>query len=163
VGTFRVAVSKQYLSFSAAHFLTFRGHLCESLHGHNYRIGITVEGPIDPECSFVVDFAVLKRVLRVYIEKLDHRVLLPSENPKLAVLEVDGSIQVDYFGIATYRFPARDCVLLPITNTTAELLAEWLAGQVHRDLRAEGVELSYVALEVEESAGQTATYIDAPA
>ncbi|MCA9762275.1 MAG: hypothetical protein KC544_04000, partial [Gemmatimonadetes bacterium] len=33
VGTFRVTVSKDYLVFSSAHFITFRGHTCESLHG----------------------------------------------------------------------------------------------------------------------------------
>jgi len=160
VGTFRVAVSKDYLSFAAAHFLTFRGHTCESLHGHNYRLGITVEGPIDAECSFVVDFAVLKRILRKYVEMMDHRVLLPAENPKLQIREDDGLVVVDYFGQAAYRFPARDCVMLPITNSTAELLAEWLVRQVGRDLRAEGARLSYVAVEVEESAGQSATYAE---
>ena len=32
---FRVQVSKDYLVFASAHFITFRGHQCETLHGHN--------------------------------------------------------------------------------------------------------------------------------
>ncbi|MBA3521290.1 MAG: 6-carboxytetrahydropterin synthase, partial [Gemmatimonadales bacterium] len=38
--SFRVQVSKDYLVFASAHFITFRGHQCESLHGHNYRVGV---------------------------------------------------------------------------------------------------------------------------
>ena len=45
---FRVTVRKDYLSFCSAHFITFSGHQCESLHGHNYRVGVTVAGAVDP-------------------------------------------------------------------------------------------------------------------
>src|ERR1041384_3167750 len=96
VGTFRVTVSKDYLGFAAAHFLTFPGHACESLHGHNYRVAIRVEGPVDPECHFVIDFAVLKKLLRGHVDRLDHRVLLPARNPKLAYREDDGMTFVTY-------------------------------------------------------------------
>src|SRR5262249_4273400 len=61
---FRVEVSKDYLVFASAHFITFRGHQCESLHGHNYRVGVAVEGAVDSECLFVLDFSVLKRIVR---------------------------------------------------------------------------------------------------
>ena len=37
-GEFRVSVSKDYLVFASAHFITFAGHRCEGLHGHNYRV-----------------------------------------------------------------------------------------------------------------------------
>ncbi len=43
---FRVQVSKDYMVFASAHFITFRGHQCESLHGHNYRVGVAVEAII---------------------------------------------------------------------------------------------------------------------
>ena len=43
---FKVTVNKDYLVFSSAHFITFRGHQCEALHGHNYRVGVTVEGNV---------------------------------------------------------------------------------------------------------------------
>jgi 6-pyruvoyltetrahydropterin/6-carboxytetrahydropterin synthase len=158
VGTFSVTVSKDYLVFAAAHFITFRGHTCESLHGHNYRLGITVEGPIDDECLFVVDFAILKRVVRRYVEMMDHRVLLPTDNPKLKYEERDGSVFVEYLGEPAYRFPVRDCAMLPIRNTTAEMIAEWVAKNVRRDLEAEGTTITFLEIEVEESFGQSATY-----
>lgn len=158
MGTFRVSVSKDYLVFSSAHFITFRGHTCESLHGHNYRIAVTVEGPIDDECLFVIDFAILKRVVRRYVDQIDHRVLLPTRNPKLAFRETDGMTYVEYFGVQTYQFPTRDCAMMPIANTTAEMIAEWLAVHVRDDLIAEGARLAFIEIEVEESFGQSATY-----
>jgi 6-pyruvoyltetrahydropterin/6-carboxytetrahydropterin synthase len=158
VGTFKVSVSKDYLVFSSAHFITFRGHTCESLHGHNYRIGVTVEGPIDAECLFVVDFAILKRVVRKYVDAIDHRVLLPTRNPKLAYREADGMTFVEYFGVQSYQFPTKDCAMMPIANTTAEMIAEWLAINVRDDLRREGATITFLEIEVEESFGQSATY-----
>jgi 6-pyruvoyltetrahydropterin/6-carboxytetrahydropterin synthase len=158
VGTFRVTVNKDYLVFSAAHFITFRGHTCESLHGHNYRLGITVEGPIDSECLFVIDFAILKKAVRKYVDLMDHKVLLPTDNPKLAFREAGDSLEVDYFAEPTYRFPRKDCVLLPVKNTTAEMLAEWVANGVTDELLGAGAALTMLEIEVEESFGQSAFY-----
>lgn len=160
MGLFRVTVSKDYLGFAAAHFLTFRGHACESLHGHNYRIGVMVEGPIDPECHFVVDFGVIKRLVRQEVDRLDHRVILPAENPKLAYRASDGMTYVSYLGEQSYQFPTRDCVLLPLANTTAELLARWMAGRLHAGLDAAGVSPKVLEVEVEESPGQSAVYAE---
>jgi len=158
MGSFRISVSKDYLAFAAAHFITFRGHACESLHGHNYRVAIVIEGPIDPECHFVVDFAVLKRIVRAKVDQIDHRVLLPTRNPKLAFREADGMTYVEYLGKQTYQFPTSDCAMLPIANTTAEMLAEWFAREVTEELHAAGSRIDMLEIEVEESAGQSATY-----
>ena len=46
---FRVSVTKDYLVFASAHFITFAGHRCEGLHGHNYRARVTVEGALNKE------------------------------------------------------------------------------------------------------------------
>jgi 6-pyruvoyltetrahydropterin/6-carboxytetrahydropterin synthase len=153
---FRVSVSKEYLSFSSAHFITLTGHQCESLHGHNYRVGVMVEGALDPECSFVVDFGVLKRILRPYIQTLDHRVLLPSENSKLVLRQNGDRMEVGYLGGERFVFPLSNCALLPISNTTAEMIAEYLARRIRGDLRAEGLTLlDTIEVEVEESPGQS--------
>jgi 6-pyruvoyltetrahydropterin/6-carboxytetrahydropterin synthase len=160
MGTFRINVSKEYLGFAAAHFITFRGHMCESLHGHNYRVAVEAEGPIDPECHFVIDFAVLKRIVRKHADGLDHRVLLPTANPKLSYTNRDEMTFVDYLGRTTYQFPTRDCAMVPIANSTAEMIAEWLAVAVRLDLRAEGIEVDVLQIEVEESPGQSAFYRD---
>lgn len=159
---FRVEVSKDYLVFASAHFITFRGHQCESLHGHNYRVGIAVEGSVDSECLFVLDFSVLKRMVRQLVDQIDHKVLLPTENAKLGYREQDGMLHVDYFGKPAYVFPRSDCALLPIPNSTAEMLAKYLGENVRRQLETEGYShLTLLELEVEENFGQSATYREA--
>ena len=156
---FRVQVSKDYLVFSSAHFITFRGHQCESLHGHNYRVGVAVEGAIDSECLFVLDFSVLKRITRRLVDEIDHKVLLPRNNPKLAYRYEGDRIAVDYFGTPTYVFPRGDCTMLDIQNSTAEMLAQYLGTRLRDELVAEGyTHLTLLELEVEENFGQSATF-----
>ncbi|HEY7479305.1 MAG TPA: 6-carboxytetrahydropterin synthase [Gemmatimonadales bacterium] len=157
--SFRVQVSKDYLVFASAHFITFRGHQCETLHGHNYRAGVAVEGSVDSETMFVLDFSVLKQITRKLVDQIDHKVLLPTLNPKLSYREELNRIAVDYFGEPTYVFPRADCALLPIQNSTAEMLAQYLGTQVRDEL----VELGYrhltlLEMEIEENYGQSATY-----
>lgn len=156
---FKVSVAKEYLSFAAAHFITLAGHQCESLHGHNYRVGVTVEGGIDPECGFVVDFGLLKRIVKPYVQAVDHRVLLPSENPKLRLEEEGDRLAVHYLGARQFVFPRSNCALIPISNTTAEKIAEYLAHRIREDLDREGVtRLAALEVEVEESPGQSGYY-----
>jgi 6-pyruvoyltetrahydropterin/6-carboxytetrahydropterin synthase len=156
---FRVQVSKDYLVFASAHFITFRGHQCETLHGHNYRVGVAVEGSLDDEAFFVLDFSVLKQIARRFVDEIDHKVLLPTENPKLAYHEDGDRVRVDYFGEPAYAFPRRDCALLPIQNSTAELLAQYLGTRVRAELIRSGyAHLTLLELEVEENYGQSATY-----
>ena len=59
-------------TFAAGHALrNYRGK-CENVHGHNYRVRVTIEGESLNEAGLLVDFSELKRVLRATIEKLDH-------------------------------------------------------------------------------------------
>ena len=156
---FKVSVSKDYLVFSSAHFITFRGHQCETLHGHNYRVGVSVEGSVDAECLFVVDFSILKKLVRKLVDEIDHKVLLPVKNPKLGFRDVGTQRQVDYFGEHTYTFPKVDSAMVPIENTTAEMLAQYFAHLLRDELKLLGINnLTLIEMEVEESFGQSATY-----
>jgi 6-pyruvoyltetrahydropterin/6-carboxytetrahydropterin synthase len=156
---FSVTVAKDYLNFAAAHFITMRGHQCESLHGHNYRVGVTVEGALDPECLWVMDFSALKEILRPLVKVVDHKVILPASNPKLTLEHRDGRVHVTVFGEARYVFPERDCAILPLANSTAEMLAEHFGREVRLALQAREVrDVTRLAIEIEESPGQTAIW-----
>ena len=153
----QVTVAKESLRFSAAHFLTLAGHVCERLHGHNYRVAVTVDGPVDPATGFVVDFAVLKRVVRAVIDPLDHRLLVPSENPALRIRDAEGQTVIDYGRPGWLVAPTEHVCLVPLAQTTAEVMAGWMAGKVWELLRREGNPgLTRLVLELEESAGQSA-------
>ena len=158
-GEFSVSVTKDYLVFASAHFITFAGHRCEGLHGHNYRASATLEGEIDEESWLVFDFVKLKQIMRGLCDEIDHKVLLPLENPRLQVVEEGESVTVAYEGTPRYVFPKKDCALLPITNTTVEMLAELLAGRFRAEVETLGARgLTAIEMEIEENFGQTAVY-----
>lgn len=156
MSAFKVSVDKDYLVFAAGHFITYDG-VCESLHGHNYRARVEIEGDLD-ENQLVIDFGTLKKLMRLIVNELDHKMLLPLENPRILLHEDGDEIRVTY-GKRKYVFPREDVVLLPIANTTAELLARHLARRLKDELGAAGTRnLSSLSLEVEESFGQSAWY-----
>ncbi|HEU5260376.1 MAG TPA: 6-carboxytetrahydropterin synthase [Gemmatimonadales bacterium] len=156
---FKIAVTKDNLVFASAHFITFPGHRCETLHGHNYRTRVVVEGGLDPEAHYVFDFSELKHLMKRLTDEIDHKVLLPLENPKIEVREHGDSVSVAVGGKPKYVFPKIDCAFLPIPNSTVEMLAQYLAGRVCRELASSGrVALRAVEVEVEENFGQSATY-----
>src|SRR5467141_5118202 len=148
-GEFKVAITKEDMVFAAAHFITFAGHRCEKLHGHSYRAGSVVEGGLAKDSWFVVDFSAVKKLMRRLTDELDHRVLLPRDNPKLTISEENGSVRVAFDGQPRYVFPARDCVILPIPNTTVEMLSQYLAGRVRAELTGGSVRLKTIEIEVE--------------
>jgi 6-pyruvoyltetrahydropterin/6-carboxytetrahydropterin synthase len=155
---FDVSVAKESLGFSAAHFLTLNGHVCERLHGHNYRLGAIVEGPVDPTTGFVVDFAMVKRSLRALAEMMDHRVLIPTHNPALTIHERVESLVVDYEWPGWLVIPRTHACLLPLVQTTAESLAGFLGQELWKALRESGETPTGLVVEVEESLGQSARY-----
>jgi 6-pyruvoyltetrahydropterin/6-carboxytetrahydropterin synthase len=158
-GEYRVSVAKDYLVFASAHFITFAGHRCETLHGHNYRVSVVVEGALDPESWYVFDFVALKRLMRKLCDDIDHKVLLATENPHLQIAEQGDSVTVAYDNTPRYVFPKRDCALLPVPNTTVEMLAEYLTGQLQAALAREGAAaITAIEMEVEENFGQSATF-----
>jgi 6-pyruvoyltetrahydropterin/6-carboxytetrahydropterin synthase len=118
--SFSVRIAKAEHVFSAAHFITFAGH-CERLHGHNYHVAAEVSGPLDAD-SLVVDFLALREILGKITHDLDHYVLLPIKHPEIH-LSQSGDEVIATFIDRRWVFPRSDCRLLPLANTTAELLA----------------------------------------
>src|SRR5579885_1120272 len=126
---YSVVVAKDFLKFSAAHFIAYPGFR-EPLHGHNYQVSVRVDAALGPE-GYVLDFGLVKRVARALCAELDERVLLP----------------------------AADVRLLPIGHSSAEELAAYLLGRLRAALAAETAGREVLALEVgvAEAPGQVAS------
>lgn len=129
-----VRISKEDLVFSAAHFITYAGNICEPLHGHNYRLAVEVSGPLD-ENQYVIDFILLHDMTKAIVDELDHRVLLPTEHRAIKVTADDREVEAT-FEDRRWLFPRNDCVLLPVSNTTSELLARHIGLRLLADLTA---------------------------
>lgn len=65
------------IGFESAHRLPNvpEGHKCARLHGHSFRVVVHVEGPVDPEAGWVMDFADVRAACEPLREELDHRYL----------------------------------------------------------------------------------------
>lgn len=151
-----VTVEGVRLRFAAAHMATL-GDQLEPLHGHNYAVRCRVEGGLTSD-QWVIDFSLLKRYVRTACDRLDHRFLLQLDSPLLDITERDGGWTI-VFGDRHYRFPASDVVALPIANTTAELIAEWIADEVVAALAAgEHAKITRIEIDVEEMPGQGGGY-----
>ena len=153
---YKVRVTKDHLVFCSGHFISYEGDKCERLHGHNYRTAVEIEGELDPN-QYVFDFIALKHRTKAITDDLDHRMMLPTRNPYITLEETARAVRVRYRD-REWLFPRDDCVLLPIENTTAELLARYIGQRLLDDLKKQhhytpGV----LRVEVEENVGQSAT------
>ncbi len=154
---FQVRVTKDYLVFCSGHFISYDGDRCERLHGHNYRVAVEIEGGLD-ENHYVFDFIALKNRTRAIVDELDHRMMLPTRNPHIRVESGPRGVQVRYRE-REWLFPVEDCVLLPVENTTAELLGRYIGRRLLDELHEHhGYEPAVLRVEVEESFGQSASW-----
>jgi 6-pyruvoyltetrahydropterin/6-carboxytetrahydropterin synthase len=71
-----VELKKEY-RFEAAHFLPRvpPGHKCSRMHGHSYKVELSVEGPVEPDTGWLIDFGVMDDAWAEMHGRLDHRTL----------------------------------------------------------------------------------------
>ncbi len=153
--TWSIHIEKDYLKFSAAHFLIFPDGSAERLHGHNYKVFVDLESPLD-EYGLVLNFREIKPLIRELVGELNERLLIPGRHPVLTC-EPDGKGAMEIlYRERRYLIPAEEVMLLPITNTSAENLAAWIADTLLQRLakRFEGMVPDSLRVGVEETAGQ---------
>lgn len=163
---FRIRLEKEAHVFASAHFITFAGNICEPLHGHNYGVAVEIEGPLD-ENHYVIDFIAARDELTAITTTLDHHVLLATEHPTIRLTTDEREVTAT-FEDRRWVFPRQDCVLLPIANTTAELLARYIGQQLLERLNSRlGApatdQLTFVSVEVDENHGQRGIWRYQPA
>jgi 6-pyruvoyltetrahydropterin/6-carboxytetrahydropterin synthase len=158
---YKVRVYKENFDFSAGHFITFGGR-CETIHGHNYRVEVELQGENGAE-GFLYNFSDLKPLVREECKKLDHKMLLATDNPVIQHKISTEEVEVRYEK-RRYIFPLAEVALLPLENTTAEQLARYLLGCIRKRIlelnRPETKHLRYIEVGVEEQPGQCAYYFE---
>ncbi|MBP5791365.1 MAG: 6-carboxytetrahydropterin synthase QueD [Kiritimatiellae bacterium] len=125
------------ISFDAAHVLTNHNGLCKNLHGHTYRVDISVAGEGD---DMVMDFKDLKRVAEdIICAKFDHAFIYNTASPG----ECEIASVVERHEMRTVAIPFR---------STAENLARHFYGELKGSVPA------LVAVKVWETATSCAEY-----
>ncbi len=157
--TFGINVYKEYFNFTSAHFLIFGDGSREELHGHNYKVRVRAEGDTMAG-DLVLDFIQFKPLIKGICDSLDHRTLLPRHNPHLEVLEFDDRVEARHRDGSFFSFPKRDVGIIDITNTSTEMLAQYIARKTLAPLPEliPGAKLTMLEIEVEETPGQSGFY-----
>ena len=155
---FSIEVAKDYFNFASAHFLIFANGRREPLHGHNYQVSVAMEGELD-RAGVVLDFITFKPLVKQICDALDHRTLIQTKSPIIKVRQREREVEIVYKK-QRLVLPRSDVILLPLANTSTELLAEHVAKQIQRRVRQKfpATKISYVEVAVEEARGQRGIY-----
>src|SRR5271156_104058 len=90
---FSIYVAKENLKFSAAHFIAYPGFR-EPLHGHNYQVGVYVEGSL-ANTGYVIDFGLIKKLTKEIVDRLDERTIVPADSDCLKIEgPKDGKVRI---------------------------------------------------------------------
>jgi 6-pyruvoyl-tetrahydropterin synthase len=155
---FSINVAKENLKFSAAHFIAYPGFR-EPLHGHNYQVGVRVEGNL-ASTGYVIDFGLIKKLAKEILDRLDEHTIIPANSDCLTIEGPrDGQIRVRYER-DQFSFPATDVCLVPIVHSSAEELARYIWNELTAALRTHGALADVTAIEISvaEGPGQSAIY-----
>lgn len=150
----QVSVEVSGIEFAAGHFVS-EGGKCERLHGHNYGVTAKIHGKVD-EHGMIIDFRVLKKLLRELCNSWDHRILLPSTSPQIQVVN-EGEQTTVKTPDGNYVLPTRDVIKLDVVETTTEELARILCRRLVQELKSRYQNLQQVSVKVSESATSHAT------
>jgi 6-pyruvoyltetrahydropterin/6-carboxytetrahydropterin synthase len=154
--TWKIVIAGGNLSFSAAHFITLDGTY-EPLHGHNYAVSAEIAGTELTADSYLLDFGVVKALLRAYISEVNHRFLLPLHNPFMRVAQQADEWEIRLPDGARFVLPVASVAALDFDNATAERLAEYFARKLRDDLQARGAHnVRMLTIGVAETEMQTA-------
>jgi 6-pyruvoyl-tetrahydropterin synthase len=154
---FAIHVAKENLKFSAAHFIAYPGFR-EPLHGHNYQVGVRVEGDLSAS-GYVLDFGLVKQLTRQIVDRLDERTLIPERSDCLRIEQIGAQVRISYED-DEFVLPRKDVRLLPIVHSSAEELARFLWDELRGALEANHALAGISSLEVAvaEGPGQAAIY-----
>lgn len=140
------------IRFSSAHIIP-EYEKCGRLHGHTYAVHLKISGLPDKK-GIIVDFSILKDILREIAGELDHKILIPEKNNAVNILIEKNNVKVSTLG-KDYVFPLDDCVFLPISSTSAENLADYILEKILNKITLPD-NVKYIEIGVDEGYGQGA-------
>jgi 6-pyruvoyl tetrahydropterin synthase/QueD family protein len=154
---FSICVVKEDLKFSASHFIAHPGSR-EALHGHNYQVGVRIDGRLGAT-GYVLDFGLVKKLTKEIVDKIDGRVIIPANSDCLKLERRGRSMRILHES-DEFVLPLSDLCLLPLAHSSAEELARYLWGELCDALRSRGALQDVLAIEVSvaEAPGQLAIY-----
>ncbi len=112
----KVELSKTF-KFDAAHYLPYVSddHKCKNLHGHSWKVEITVRGEVDREKGWFMDFMDIKEAWQPVYEILDHSTLNEIEGLENPTSE---TLAVWLWDKLSYKLPGLSAITINETDTS---------------------------------------------
>jgi len=136
---FSVLLRGENLVFSSAHFLIYDGNTRENIHGHNFKVTVQVSS-CELENSMVIDFLILEKIVINVINELKDKLIIAQNNKNLKIDKNDKQINLNFHD-ECISLPIRDCVLLPIINSSTELIAGYIGKEVKKQLLIKNISM----------------------
>lgn len=138
--------------------MLFKDGTREPLHGHNYRVQVRGNAP-ELDDDMVFDFLNIKPIVRKICDSLDHKLLIPKNNPNLTIEDREKNYNIITKDESVFSIPKTDVLLMPIENTSAERIAAFLAYEIKKEVQLQyNFEFLELEIEVEETPGQSAVF-----
>tara|TARA_B110000444_G_scaffold173214_1_gene162046 strand:+ start:180 stop:614 length:435 start_codon:yes stop_codon:yes gene_type:complete len=138
-----IRITKEF-KFEMAHALHAYDGLCKNIHGHSYRLWVTVKGEVkhdygNTKDGMVMDFGVLKEIIKPEIvDKYDHSLVLNANSPHakidfsafekvflLPYQPTSENLVIDFANHIKVRLPENICLCKVVLSETATSFAEW--------------------------------------
>ncbi|MCH4815304.1 MAG: 6-pyruvoyl tetrahydropterin synthase family protein [Saccharolobus sp.] len=108
----KVRVGIEGITMDSAHY-TLSSYADSQIHGHTYIINVEVEGEVNEKSGFVVDFNLLKKMIREVIQEWDHKLIIPKVD--LDKSRFEGPFRVDY-KVIDAPFPTAEYIGIEIAK-----------------------------------------------
>ena len=138
-----IRITKEF-KFEMAHALHGYDGLCKNIHGHSYKLWVTVKGEVRNENGhvkdgMVIDFAELKEIVKPeIIDKYDHSLVLNANSPHASIdlsafekvfylpyQPTSENLVMDFATIIQSKMPKRVTLCKVVLSETATSFAEW--------------------------------------
>jgi 6-pyruvoyltetrahydropterin/6-carboxytetrahydropterin synthase len=89
----KTAIYVEEMTFDAAHVIPWHT-TCSRLHGHTYHVRAEIHAEVDPSTQMILDFGIVKTVLRLVAEQFDHRLIINSRSCSPGKVEAPNTLDV---------------------------------------------------------------------
>ena len=138
-----IRITKEF-KFEMAHALHGYDGLCKNIHGHSYRLSVTIKGSVKNEKGhvkdgMVMDFGILKEIVKPdIVDKYDHSLVLNANSPHASIdlsafdkvfylpyQPTSENLVVDFTSIIKSKIPNHLILCKVVLSETATSFAEW--------------------------------------
>lgn len=120
------------LDFDAAHYTSGIEGKCKNLHGHTFRVEVEVYGEIESKSGMVIDFLVLKKIIKEILSDYDHKIIVPRKD--LDKIRIEGPFNIE-FKVIEYPEATTEYIALDIAKRIYDKIGNPVIVKLYEGLR----------------------------